>query len=58
MALNMLQNVTGLGINMTVYVLADGVDIIGVYKTHQEALNIALREELDAWYVVERELKL
>ena len=46
------------GINMTVYVLADGVDIIGVYKTHQEALNIALREELDAWYVVERELKL
>ena len=46
------------GENMTVYILVEEVDIIGVYKTRQEALNDALRYELRNWFVDSKELKL
>ena len=43
---------------ITVYILCEEVDIIGVYKTRQEALNDALRYELNNWFIDEKELKL
>lgn len=47
-----------IGVNMTVYVLCEEVDVIGVYKTRQEALDDALKCELFNWFIVEKELKL
>ena len=48
-----------IGVDMlTVYILCEEVDIIGVYKTRQEALNDALRYELHNWFIDEKELKL
>ena len=46
------------GENMTVYILVEEVDIIGVYKTRHEALNDALRYELHNWFIDSKELKL
>jgi len=43
---------------LTIYILCEEVDIIGVYKTRQEALNDALRYELHNWFIDEKELKL
>lgn len=48
-----------IGVDMIkVYILVEEVDIIGVYKTRQEALNDALRYELKNWFVDEKDLKL
>ena len=48
-----------IGVDMiTVYILVEEVDIIGVYKNRQEALNDALRYELHNWFIDEKELKL
>ena len=48
-----------IGVDMlTVYILCEEVDIIGVYKTRQEALNDALRYELKNWFIDEKDLKL
>jgi hypothetical protein len=41
-----------------VYILVEEVDIIGVYKTRQQALNDALRHELRNWFIDEKELDL
>jgi len=43
---------------ITVYILVEEVDIIGVNKNRQEALNDALRYELHNWFIDEKELKL
>ena len=48
-----------IGVDMIkVYILVEEVDIIGVYKTRQEALNDALRYELNNWFIDEKDLKL
>ena len=48
-----------IGVDMlTIYILCEEVDIIGVYKTRQEALNDALRYELHNWFIDEKDLKL
>ena len=48
-----------IGVDMIkVYILVEEVDIIGVYKNRQEALNDALRYELHNWFIDEKDLKL
>jgi hypothetical protein len=43
---------------MKVYILCEEVDIIGVYKTRQEALKVATDNELFNFYIEEKELKI
>jgi hypothetical protein len=43
---------------MTVYILCEEVDIIGVYKTREEALKVATDYNLMNFYIDEKVLKL